>query len=139
VVDENDGVSPGPYIHDRGTLHTQMRIICLLNNSEPTKLISYNLADLSLIRPDIRGRHARESRVVAVVDSARVDRLFGLEFFAFSGRPIPPIALARPTKGWAYGVTDPWPRTRPSCLLVDPRISVPHTSQSKRNSGMEDS
>jgi hypothetical protein len=32
--------TPGPYIHDRGALHTYMSIICLLNNSEPTELIS---------------------------------------------------------------------------------------------------
>jgi hypothetical protein len=40
MLDGNDGVPPGPYIHDRGALHTYMRIICLLNNSEPTELIS---------------------------------------------------------------------------------------------------
>jgi hypothetical protein len=34
------GVPHGPYIHDRGALHTYMSIICLLNNSEPTELIS---------------------------------------------------------------------------------------------------
>jgi hypothetical protein len=38
--DENDGVPPGPYIHDRGALHTYITITCFLNNSEPTELIS---------------------------------------------------------------------------------------------------
>jgi hypothetical protein len=61
----------------------------------------------------------RESRVVSV-DSSRVNGLFGLVSVAFSGRPIPPVALARPTKGWPCGVTGPWPRARPSRLLVDP-------------------
>jgi hypothetical protein len=32
--------SRGPYIHDRGALYTYMRITCLLNNSDPTELIS---------------------------------------------------------------------------------------------------
>jgi hypothetical protein len=40
MVDGNDGVPPGPYIHDHGALHTYMRIICLLNNSKLTELIS---------------------------------------------------------------------------------------------------
>jgi hypothetical protein len=87
-------------------------------------LSPYNLAGLSLICPDIRGRHARGSRVV-VVDSARVDGLFGLESIAFSGRPIPLVALARPTKGWPSGVTGTWPRVRPSRLLVDPEHICP--------------
>jgi hypothetical protein len=34
--DENDGVSPRPYIHDRGTLLTYMMITYLLTNSEMT-------------------------------------------------------------------------------------------------------
>jgi hypothetical protein len=46
--------------------------------------------------------------------------LFGLESFALSGRSIPQVAAARPMKGWPCGVTDPWPRARPSRLLVDP-------------------
>jgi hypothetical protein len=28
-----------PYILDRGALHAYMRIMCILNNSEPTELI----------------------------------------------------------------------------------------------------
>jgi hypothetical protein len=71
MVDGNDRVPPRPYILDRGALHAYMRIMCILNNSEPTELIFYNLADLSLIRPDIQGRRTRESRVGAT-DSARV-------------------------------------------------------------------
>jgi hypothetical protein len=57
---------------------------------------------------------------MASLDSARFDRLLGLEFVAFLGQPIPPIALARPTKGWPCEVTGPRPRTRPFRLLVDP-------------------
>jgi hypothetical protein len=57
---------------------------------------------------------------MVAVDSARVDGLLGLESVAFSGRPILPVAIARPTKGWPCGVTGPRPRARPSCLLVDP-------------------
>jgi hypothetical protein len=59
-----------------------------------------------------------ESRVVAL-DSARVDGLSGLEFVAFSGRPISPVVVARPTQGWPCGVTGLRPRARPSRLLVD--------------------
>jgi hypothetical protein len=40
MVDRDAGVLPGPYILDHGALHKYMRIICLLNNSEPTELIS---------------------------------------------------------------------------------------------------
>jgi hypothetical protein len=58
---------------------------------------------------------------VVAVDSAQVDGLPRLESVNFSGRPTPPVALARPTKGWPYEVTGPRPRARPSCLLVDPR------------------
>jgi hypothetical protein len=39
MVDGNDRVPFGPYILDRGALHVYMRIICLLNNSEPTELM----------------------------------------------------------------------------------------------------
>jgi hypothetical protein len=39
MVDGNDGVPPRPYILDRGALHAYMKIIHILNNSEPTKLI----------------------------------------------------------------------------------------------------
>jgi hypothetical protein len=39
MVDGNDGVPPVPYILDRGALHAYMKIIRILNNSEPTKLI----------------------------------------------------------------------------------------------------
>jgi hypothetical protein len=39
MVNENDGVPPGPYIHDRGALHMYIMITCLLNNSEPTESI----------------------------------------------------------------------------------------------------
>jgi hypothetical protein len=53
MVNENDGVPPGPYIHDRGALHTYMRITCLLNNSEPTELISRKSDKLILICLDI--------------------------------------------------------------------------------------
>jgi hypothetical protein len=60
----------------------------------------------------------RGKRAVAV-DSTRVDELPGPEFVAFSGQPIPPVALARPTKGRPGGVTGLRPRTRPSRLLVD--------------------
>jgi hypothetical protein len=51
---------------------------------------------------------------VVAVDSARVDGLPGLESVNFSGWPIPPVALARPTKGWPCEVTGPRPRARPS-------------------------
>jgi hypothetical protein len=78
-----------------------------------------NPADSSVIHPDIWGRHARETRTV-FLDSAWFDGLLGLESVAFSGRPIPPIALARPTKGWPCGVTSPRPRARTFRLLVDP-------------------
>jgi hypothetical protein len=61
----------------------------------------------------------RESRMVSL-DSARFDGLLGLESVAFSGRPIPPIALAQPTKEWPCGVSGPRPRARPFHLLVDP-------------------
>jgi hypothetical protein len=47
------------------------------------------------------------------LDSARFDELLGLESVAFSGRPIPPIALAWPMKGWPCGVTGPKPRAKP--------------------------
>jgi hypothetical protein len=40
MVDGNDGVPPRPYILDRGTLHAYLRIMCILNKSEPTELIS---------------------------------------------------------------------------------------------------
>jgi hypothetical protein len=63
---------------------------------------------------------------VVALDSARVDGLLGLDYVAFSGRPIPPVALARPTKGWPYGVTSTWPRAMPSHLLVDPGDICPH-------------
>jgi hypothetical protein len=39
MIDGNDGVPPGPYILDHGALHVYMRIMRLLNNSQPTKLI----------------------------------------------------------------------------------------------------
>jgi hypothetical protein len=51
----------------------------------------------------------------------------GPESASFSGRSILPVILTRPTKGWPCEVADPRPRARPSCLLVDPGISVPHT------------
>jgi hypothetical protein len=54
------------------------------------------------------------------LDSARFDGMHGLESVAFSGRPIPLVALARPVKGWPCGVTGPRPRARPFRLLVDP-------------------
>jgi hypothetical protein len=54
------------------------------------------------------------------VDSARADRLFGLESVALSSRPISLAALVQSTKGWPYGVTGSWPRVRPPRLLVDP-------------------
>jgi hypothetical protein len=44
----------------------------------------------------------------------------GPESASFSGRPIPPVILTRPTKGWPCEVAGPRPRARPSCLLVDP-------------------
>jgi hypothetical protein len=47
------------------------------------------------------------------------DRL-GLSLLPSQVRPIPPVALARPMKGWPCGVTGPRPRARPSHLLVDP-------------------
>jgi hypothetical protein len=53
------------------------------------------------------------------LDSARFDGLLGLESVAFSGRPIPPIALARPTKGWPCRLTGLRPHARPFRLLVD--------------------
>jgi hypothetical protein len=56
---------------------------------------------------------------VVAVDSARVDGLPGLESVTFSGRPIPPVALARPMKGWSCGVTGLKPHERPSRILVD--------------------
>jgi hypothetical protein len=71
MVDGNDGVPPRPYILDRGALHACVRIMYILNNSEPTKLIFLQSCDLSLIRPDIQGRRTRESRVDAT-NSARV-------------------------------------------------------------------
>jgi hypothetical protein len=37
--DLNDGVPPRPYILDRGALHTYVRIMYILSNSEPTELI----------------------------------------------------------------------------------------------------
>jgi hypothetical protein len=52
---------------------------------------------------------------VVAMDSAPVD-----ESAAFSGRPVPPVVLAWPTKGWPCEVTGPRPRARSSCLLVDP-------------------
>jgi hypothetical protein len=66
----------------------------------------------------------RESRVVSL-DSARFDVLLGLESVAFSGRPISPVALAQPTKGWPCEVTGPRPRARPFHLLVDPGDNCP--------------
>jgi hypothetical protein len=39
MVDGNDGVPLMPYILDHGALHAYMRIMCILNNSEPTELI----------------------------------------------------------------------------------------------------
>jgi hypothetical protein len=61
------------------------------------------------------------------VDSAQVDGLSGPESATFSGRPILPVVLAQPTKGRPCEVTSPRPRVRPSSLLVDPGISVPHS------------
>jgi hypothetical protein len=58
---------------------------------------------------------------------ARADGLTGLKSIAFSGQPIPPVALARPTKGWPCEVTGPRPRARLSCLLVDPEDIVPRS------------
>jgi hypothetical protein len=40
MVDKNDGVPPRPYIHDRGAPRMYIMIMCLLNNSELTELIS---------------------------------------------------------------------------------------------------
>jgi hypothetical protein len=40
MVNENDGVPLGPYIHDRGALHMYIMITYRLNNSELTELIS---------------------------------------------------------------------------------------------------
>jgi hypothetical protein len=57
---------------------------------------------------------------VVAVDNAQIDGLPRLESVDFQIQPIPPVALARPTKGWPCGVTGPWPRVRPFCLLVDP-------------------
>jgi hypothetical protein len=39
MVDRNDGVPPRPYILDRRALHAYVRIMYILNNSEPTELI----------------------------------------------------------------------------------------------------
>lgn len=64
------------------------------------------------------------------MDSTRVDRLPGLESVNFSGRPIPPVALARPTKGWPCGVTSLRPRARPFRLLVDPGDICPPQKRS---------
>jgi hypothetical protein len=54
------------------------------------------------------------------MDSAQVDGLPGPKSVAILGRPVPPVILARPTKGWPCEVTGPRARARPSCLLVDP-------------------
>jgi hypothetical protein len=119
MVDGNDGVPPRPYIHDRGALHTYMRIICILNNSEPTELISLQSCRLIPNLP----RYSRTpctGKSVVSADSAQANGLLSFESVAFSGRPIPLVALAQPTKGWPCGVTGPRPRVRPSCLLVDP-------------------
>jgi hypothetical protein len=48
------------------------------------------------------------------VDSAQVDGLPRPESAAFSGRPITPVVLARPTKGKPCEVTGPRPRATPS-------------------------
>jgi hypothetical protein len=61
-------------------------------------------------------------------DSAQSDEQSRNESIAFSGRPIPLVVFARPTMRWPCGVTGPWPRARIFCLLVDPGISVPHSS-----------
>jgi hypothetical protein len=53
--------------------------------------------------------------------------LFRLESVVFSGRPISPVALARPMKRWPCGVTGSWPCARPSRLLVDPGDICPQS------------
>jgi hypothetical protein len=114
------GVLPGPYILDRGALHTYMRIICLLNNSEPTELTSL-LSHRLIPNPPWYSRTscAGKSGGCASSSSTRADRLSGLESITFSSRPVPLVALARPTKGWPCGVTSLRPRARPFRLLVD--------------------
>jgi hypothetical protein len=61
------------------------------------------------------------------VDSTRADRLSGLESVTFCSRPVPLVALARPTKGWPCGVTGLRPHVRPFRLLVDPGDICPHS------------
>jgi hypothetical protein len=72
MVDGNDGVPPRPYIFDCGALHVYvMMMTCTYIIVNRLNGSSYNLADLSLIYPDIQGHCTRESWVDAM-DSARI-------------------------------------------------------------------
>jgi hypothetical protein len=71
MVDGNDGVPPRPYIFDRGALHAYVMMMCTYIIVNRLNGSSYNLADVSLICPDIQGRCMRESRVDAM-DSIQV-------------------------------------------------------------------
>jgi hypothetical protein len=54
------------------------------------------------------------------------DELLGPERASFPRWPIPPVVLPWPTKRWSSEITGLKPLARPSYLLVDPGISVPH-------------
>jgi hypothetical protein len=56
------------------------------------------------------------------------DELLGPEPASLSRRPIPPVVLPWPTKGWSCEIIGPKPLVRPSCLLVDlGDICPPHS------------
>jgi hypothetical protein len=50
----------------------------------------------------------------------------GLESASFSRWPIPLVVSSWPTKGWPREIIGPKPFARPSYLLVDSGISIPH-------------
>jgi hypothetical protein len=88
-----------------------------------------NPANSPLTYPDIRGCQARESQTVSW-DSARFNEPSRLESITFSDQPILPVVFVRSTKRWPCEVTDPRPRARIFCLLVDPGdICPPHRGQ----------
>jgi hypothetical protein len=61
--------------------------------------------------------HGKVGRTLRI--ALEFDELLGPRPVSFPRRPIPPVVLPWPTKGWPCEITGPKPLLRPSCLLVD--------------------
>jgi hypothetical protein len=96
-----------------------------LSNIEPTDLIFLQSCRLILIwfrRPGV-SRGIIGSKLWITFKSKEPP---GSKSAHSLRRPILPVVIPWPTKGRPRESTGPKPFARPSCLLVDPGISVPH-------------